>query len=191
VWGKLPRVVRDLAVACGKQVGVRMEGEDTELDKTILEAIKDPLTHLVRNAVDHGIETAAERTAAGKAAEGTLSLRAFHEGGQVNIEIADDGAGIDARRMLAKAVERGLVPREAAEGLGEREILSLVFAPGFSTTTGRQRPYASATWSSRRSAALPSAWSRPPWPGRSWRPARSPGTSRSSSARSSTSSPSC
>jgi two-component system, chemotaxis family, sensor kinase CheA len=135
VWGKFPRVVRDLSVQCGKQVRVEMEGQDTELDKTIIEAIKDPLTHLVRNAVDHGIEDAEARGAAGKPSEGCLSLRAFHEGGQVNIEITDDGAGIDVDRVRRKAVERGLVRPEVAERMGERESLQLVFAPGFSTAS--------------------------------------------------------
>ena len=91
-----------------------MEGQDTELDKTMLEAVKDPLTHLVRNAVDHGIETPDARKAAGKPAEGVLTLRATHESGQVIIEIADDGAGIDPARVGAKAVERGLVTADAA-----------------------------------------------------------------------------
>ena len=100
VWNKFPRVVRDLALPCGKQVRVEMEGTETELDKTIIEAIKDPLTHLVRNAVDHGIEMPAdERAAARQASRGGCSLRAFHEGGQVNIEITDDGAGIDLERV--------------------------------------------------------------------------------------------
>src|SRR4029077_16430692 len=95
IWSKFPRVVRDLAVACGKQARLEMEGQETELDKTIIEAIRDPLTHLVRNAIDHGIEPPAERLARNKAAEGRLVLHAFHEGGKVIIEIADDGAGID------------------------------------------------------------------------------------------------
>ena len=95
IWSKFPRVVRDLATSCGKQVHIEMEGKETELDKTLIEAIKDPLTHLVRNAVDHGIEMPEKRLAAGKSPEGRLFLRAFHEGGQVNIEISDDGAGID------------------------------------------------------------------------------------------------
>jgi len=133
VWSKFPRIARDLTLALGKRARVVLEGEDTELDKTIIEAIKDPLTHLVRNAVDHGIEAPAARLAAGKPEEGTLTLRAFHAGGQVNIEIADDGAGIDPARVLAKGVERGLVPADQAARLGEREILSLIFAPGFST----------------------------------------------------------
>jgi two-component system, chemotaxis family, sensor kinase CheA len=133
VWNKLPRVVRDLAMSCGNEVRLEMEGQDTELDKTIIEAIKDPLTHLVRNAVDHGIESPELRTAGGKPAEGRLTLRAFHEGGQVIIEIADDGAGIDADRLRAKAVEKGVVTSEQAARMGERETLQLIFAAGFST----------------------------------------------------------
>jgi two-component system, chemotaxis family, sensor kinase CheA len=133
VWNKLPRVVRDLAMSCGNEVRLEMEGQDTELDKTIIEAIKDPLTHLVRNAVDHGIESPEVRTAGGKPAEGRLTLRAFHEGGQVIIEIADDGAGIDADRLRAKAVEKGVVTSEQAARMGERETLQLIFAAGFST----------------------------------------------------------
>jgi two-component system, chemotaxis family, sensor kinase CheA len=133
VWSKLPRLVRDVAVACGREVGVVMEGRETELDKTILEAIKDPLTHLVRNAVDHGIEDPQARVAAGKPAEGTLTLRAFHEGGQVNIEISDDGAGIDPARIAVKAIERGLATVEQLRAMSPREITNLVFVPGFST----------------------------------------------------------
>ncbi|MGN6132550.1 MAG: chemotaxis protein CheA [Nocardioidaceae bacterium] len=133
VWSKLPRVVRDLSVMLGKSVDLRMEGADTELDKTILEAVRDPLTHLVRNAVDHGIEASAVRLAAGKPAQGTLLLRAFHEGGQVNIEITDDGAGIDPVRIRDKAVSRGMLTREAAAAMPDREAVNLVFSPGFST----------------------------------------------------------
>ena len=105
VWSKLPRVVRDLARQCGRQVRLEMEGRDTELDRSVLEAIKDPLTHLVRNAVDHGIEPPEQRIAAGKPAEGMLKLRAYHEAGQVHLEIIDDGAGIDPERIAAKALE--------------------------------------------------------------------------------------
>ncbi|HTU48965.1 MAG TPA: chemotaxis protein CheW [Acidobacteriaceae bacterium] len=133
VWGKFPRLVRDLALACGKRVQVEMEGKDTELDKTILEAIKDPLTHLIRNAVDHGIECPSQREAAGKSVEGRLFLRAYHEGGQVNIEISDDGAGIDLVAVKSKAVERGLIPQEQAARISEREAYQLIFLPGFST----------------------------------------------------------
>ena len=135
VWSKLPRVVRDLCVGLGKSVRVDMEGRNTELDKTILEAVKDPLTHLVRNSVDHGVEEPAVRIAAGKPAEGRLLLKAFHEGGQVNIEITDDGAGIDPAALRAKAVSQGMLTREAAEALGDRETLHLIFQPGFSTAT--------------------------------------------------------
>jgi two-component system, chemotaxis family, sensor kinase CheA len=133
IWGKFPRVVRDLATQCAKQVRIEMDGEETELDKTIIEAIKDPLTHVVRNAVDHGIESPDVRVAAGKPAEGVLHLRAFHEGGQVIIEIADDGAGLDHVRIQAKAVERGLVTADQAARMSEREIANLIFLPGFST----------------------------------------------------------
>jgi two-component system chemotaxis sensor kinase CheA len=133
VWSKFPRVVRDLAVTCGKQVAIQMEGADTELDKTIIEAIKDPLTHIVRNSVDHGIESPRDRVLADKSPEGRLFLRAFHEGGQVNIEISDDGAGIDPAKLRAKAVDKGLLTPEAAAKLSDRESLNLIFAPGFST----------------------------------------------------------
>jgi two-component system chemotaxis sensor kinase CheA len=132
-WSKLPRVVRDLSRTCGKQVQVKMDGAETELDKTILEAIKDPLTHIVRNSVDHGIESPQDRIRAGKPAEGTLLLRAFHEGGQVNIEISDDGGGISVDRIRWKAVERGLVSREQAESMSDRDAIQLILLPGFST----------------------------------------------------------
>ncbi|MCW5892477.1 MAG: chemotaxis protein CheA [bacterium] len=133
IWGKFPRVVRDLAVACGKDVRIEMEGRETELDKTIIEAIKDPLTHIVRNAVDHGIEAPGERVAAGKPQTGRLFLRAFHEGGQVNIEISDDGKGLDHDRVREKAVQRGLVTAEQAARMSDREATNLIFLPGFST----------------------------------------------------------
>src|SRR6266508_2422502 len=133
IWSKFPRVVRDLAVACAKQVRVEMEGSDTELDKTIIEAIKDPLTHIIRNSVDHGFESPADRVAAGKPAEGCLFLRAYHGGGQVNIEIGDDGGGINLRRVKQKAVERGLITPDQALRTSDREALNLIFMPGFST----------------------------------------------------------
>jgi two-component system chemotaxis sensor kinase CheA len=133
IWSKLPRVVRDLAVACGKQVRVEMEGKETELDKTLVEAIKDPLTHMVRNAVDHGIETPEVRVAAGKPAEGVLALKAYHEGGQVNIEISDDGGGVNFERVKQKALERGVITPEQAARMSDREITGLIFLPGFST----------------------------------------------------------
>src|SRR5262249_36551358 len=133
VWGKFPRVVRDLAAACGKQVRLDMDGQDTELDRSIIEAVRDPLTHLVRNAIDHGIEAPGERAARGKAAEGSLRLHAAHEGGKVLISVADDGRGIDPGRVREKAVQAGLVTREQAERLNDRELVNLIFLPGFST----------------------------------------------------------
>lgn len=133
VWSKFPRTVRDVALTCGKQVVIEMEGKETELDKTIIEAIKDPLTHLVRNSVDHGIESSEVRRAKGKDPAGKLSLRAFHEGGQVNIEISDDGAGLDTERIRRKAIEKSLVTAEQAARMSEREIVNLIFLPGFST----------------------------------------------------------
>jgi chemotaxis protein histidine kinase CheA len=133
IWSRFPRVVRDLATACGKQVNIEMEGKETELDKTIIESIKDPLTHLVRNAIDHGVEMPEKRLASGKSPEGHLLLRAFHEGGQVNIEISDDGSGIDLERVKQKALERGLLASDQAARLTDRELLNLLFLPGFST----------------------------------------------------------
>ena len=133
IWNKLPRLVRDLALSCGKKVQVEMDGADTELDKTIIEAIKDPLTHIVRNAVDHGIEMPELRRERGKEEEGRLRLRAYHEGGQVNIEISDDGGGIDLNSVREKAKLRSLVSAEQASRMSERELLNLTFLPGFST----------------------------------------------------------
>jgi two-component system chemotaxis sensor kinase CheA len=133
IWAQFPRTVRDVALGCGKEVEIQMEGKETELDKTIIEAIKDPLTHLVRNSVDHGIELPEVRVKTGKSRVGRLILRAFHEGGQVNIEISDDGAGLSGDRIRKKAVERGVVTAEQAARMTEREIFNLIFLPGFST----------------------------------------------------------
>lgn len=133
VWAKLPRVVRDLSRACGKQIRVEMEGKSTELDKSLIEAMKDPITHLVRNSVDHGIESPEQRLAAGKPAEGTLLLRAFHEGGQVHIEISDDGGGIHPERIKQKAIENGVVTVEQASRMSDQEICKMIFLPGLST----------------------------------------------------------
>ena len=132
-WARFPRVVRDLAMALGKQVRVVTEGDETELDRSIIEAIKDPLTHLVRNAVDHGIESPAEREAAGKPAEGLITIRAAHDGGQVTIEIRDDGRGIDLEKVRAKGVERDLVTPAQAARLSPHDTIELIFQPGFST----------------------------------------------------------
>lgn len=133
IWGKFPRVVRDLSMAVGKKIRLEMEGKDTELDKTLIEAIKDPLTHIVRNSCDHGIETPEKRVASGKDEEGVLLLRAFHEGGQVNIEIIDDGGGIDPEKIKNIALSKNVITQEQADRMGDRELVNLVFAPGFST----------------------------------------------------------
>jgi two-component system chemotaxis sensor kinase CheA len=133
VLSKFPRIVRDLALACGKRVRFEMEGQDTELDKTLLEAIRDPLTHLVRNAVDHGIETPDVRRLRGKSEEGRLRMVAYHEGGKVIVEITDDGGGIDVARVREKAIQNKLVTPEAVSRLSKQELLQLIFLPGFST----------------------------------------------------------
>jgi two-component system, chemotaxis family, sensor kinase CheA len=133
VWQKFPRVVRDVSHELGKKVRLELDGKETELDRTIIEAIKDPLTHIVRNSVDHGIESPEARRAAGKPEEGVLVLKAFHEGGQVNIEIRDDGRGIDLTRVKHKAVERGLITTEQAARMPDHEACLLIFAPGLST----------------------------------------------------------
>lgn len=133
LFSKFPRMVRDLARTCGREVRIEFFGQETGLDKSLLEAIKDPLTHAVRNSVDHGIEPATDRVLAGKSAEGCVTLKAFHQGGSVVIEVSDDGGGIAMERVLAKAVERGLVTAEQAADMSEREALQLIFLPGFST----------------------------------------------------------
>ncbi|HFC98316.1 MAG TPA: response regulator [Thermosulfurimonas dismutans] len=133
VFNKFPRIVRDLARSTGKKVNLHIEGADTELDRSIIEAIKDPLTHLVRNSIDHGIEPPEERVQLNKPPVGTLVMRAFHEGGQVIIEIEDDGRGIDTEKVKRKAVEKGLITPEEAERMSDHEALNLIFRPGFST----------------------------------------------------------
>ncbi|WP_296606989.1 chemotaxis protein CheA [Nocardioides sp.] len=133
LWSKLPRVVRDLGAACGKNVTLAMVGRETELDRSLLESVKDPLTHLVRNAVDHGLETPEGRRAAGKPAEGVLTLRAYHEGGQVVVEVCDDGAGIDADRIAEKALASGVRTSAQLAQMSSADILQLIFLPGFST----------------------------------------------------------
>ena len=133
VWSKMPRIVRDLAHQLGREVDLEMDGHDTELDRSLLEALKGPLTHLVRNSLDHGIEPPAARTAAGKATAGKLLLRAYHESGQVVVEITDDGKGIDPRHIGDVAVRRGVVTREQLGRMESRDVLDLIFRPGFST----------------------------------------------------------
>ncbi|MBN2233420.1 MAG: hybrid sensor histidine kinase/response regulator, partial [Deltaproteobacteria bacterium] len=133
IFNKFPRVIRDLSRELGKQIELTLEGKDVELDKTIMEGLGDPLTHLVRNAADHGIESPAERVAAGKNRQGSIVLRAYHESGQVNIEIRDDGRGLDTERIARKAVEKGLVSAEQAAQMSEKERADLIMLPGLST----------------------------------------------------------
>lgn len=131
VFSRFPRMVRDLAHRLGKQIELKLSGEQTELDKTVLEKIGDPLVHLVRNCIDHGIEPPAQRIAAGKSAAGTVHLAASHRGGNIAVEVSDDGGGLDTARILAKARERGLVgPNDV---LSDAQIHELIFLPGFST----------------------------------------------------------
>jgi two-component system chemotaxis sensor kinase CheA len=131
VFSRFPRLVRDLSTRLGKQIRLQLSGEQTELDKTVLEKIGDPLVHLVRNSIDHGIETPAERLAAGKPLEGVIHLNAFHKGGAINIVISDDGRGLHRDQLLERARARGLV--DADEVLSDAEVQDLIFAPGFST----------------------------------------------------------
>ncbi len=133
VLSKFPRLVRDVAKDLGKRVRLEMDGRHTELDKTLIEAIRDPLTHLLRNAIDHGIERPAERSARGKPEEGRIGLRARHESGRVIIEVSDDGGGIQVAQIRARAIAQGLLPAADAELLSERQLLELVFLPGLST----------------------------------------------------------
>lgn len=133
VFSKFPRMVRDLAQMLGKRVRLQVDGQETELDKSLLVAIKDPLTHTVRNAIDHGIELPHVREDVGKDPEGTLRLRAYQEGSHVIIEVSDDGGGMRVERIRDKAIERKLITRDKAAQLSERELLQLIFLPGFST----------------------------------------------------------
>lgn len=133
VWSKFPRVVRDLAIACKKQVRLELHGKETELDKTLIEAIKDPLTHIVRNSIDHGIELPERRSEAGKEVEGCITMRASQEGGYVIIEIIDDGAGLNTDKIRDRALQRGLISHEKAQSMSEADVHRLIFAPGFST----------------------------------------------------------
>jgi two-component system chemotaxis sensor kinase CheA len=132
-WQKLPRIVRDLSGELGKQIELEMHGADTELDRQVLDLIKDPLTHMVRNSADHGLETPAERAAAGKPEQGTIRLSAYHEGGHIIICIADNGRGLNTERIKAKAVQNGLVSEAELEKMTEAQIHKFIFAPGFST----------------------------------------------------------
>jgi two-component system chemotaxis sensor kinase CheA len=132
-WQKLPRIVRDLSGELGKQIELEMHGADTELDRQVLDLIKDPLTHMVRNSADHGLETPAERLAGGKGEQGTIRLSAYHEGGHIIICIADNGRGLNTERIKAKALQNGLVTESELEKMTEAQIHKFIFAPGFST----------------------------------------------------------
>jgi len=132
-WQKLPRIVRDLSSELGKQIELEMHGADTELDRQVLDLIKDPLTHMVRNSADHGLETPAERLASGKGEQGTIRLSAYHEGGHIIICIADNGRGLNTEKIKAKALSSGLVTEAELEKMSEAQIHKFIFAPGFST----------------------------------------------------------
>jgi two-component system chemotaxis sensor kinase CheA len=132
-WQKLPRVVRDLSSELGKQIELVMSGAETELDRQVLEVIKDPLTHMVRNSADHGIESAADRKASGKPLRGTIRLSAYHEGGTITIEIADDGKGLDLAAIRRKAVERKIASQAEVERMTDAQVAKFIFHPGFST----------------------------------------------------------
>lgn len=131
IFSRFPRVARDVSRELGKDIQLHISGAETELDKSMVEKLGDPLMHIVRNAIDHGIETTAQRLAAGKPAEGHVWLNAYHESGSIVIEVADDGGGLNQARILAKAVERGLLPADMA--LPEQDVFRLIFEAGFST----------------------------------------------------------
>ena len=133
LFRRFPRIVRDVAKACGKDVILQISGEETDLDKSILDMLAEPLSHLVRNSVDHGIESSEERVSAGKTAQGTIRLNAYHQGNQIVIECSDDGRGIDRYKLVSKAVEKRLLTQGEAEHLSDAEALHLVFHPGLST----------------------------------------------------------
>ena len=133
LFRRFPRMVRDVAKQCGREVALTVSGQDTDLDKGLLDAISEPLTHVVRNAITHGIESPEQRSANGKPAAGTIHLNAYHQGNQVTIEVSDDGRGIDVQKVRAKAIQQGLITADAAAALTESEALELIFRPGFST----------------------------------------------------------
>ena len=132
-WRKLPRIIRDVSTDLGKKIELVMDGSDTELDRQVLELIKDPLTHMVRNSADHGLEIPADRVKAGKPEKGVITLKAFHEGGHIIISIADDGMGLNTARIGEKALDKGLVTQEELAAMTEQQIHRFIFAPGFST----------------------------------------------------------
>jgi two-component system chemotaxis sensor kinase CheA len=133
LFRRFPRVVRDVAKSCGKEITLVVSGQDTDLDKSILDMLAEPLAHVVRNAVDHGIESPTDRVNAGKPAHGTVKLDAYHQGNQIVIEVSDDGRGIDREKLVAKAVQSGVLKQSDVAALGEPDLLDLVFHPGLST----------------------------------------------------------
>ncbi len=132
-WQKLPRVVRDLSNDLSKKIDLAMLGADTVLDRQVLEVIKDPLTHMVRNSADHGIESPADRKAAGKPEKGTIRLSAYHEGGSITIEVADDGKGLNLATIRRRAIERGIASEAEVERMSDAQAAKFIFHPGFST----------------------------------------------------------
>jgi two-component system chemotaxis sensor kinase CheA len=134
IFCKFPRMVRDLARSLHKEVDLIIRGEQTQIDKTLVELVSDPLVHLLRNALDHGMEAPEVRERAGKSRRGRICLEAMQEGRRIVVRVSDDGAGIDTQRVLARALEKGLVSRDRAESLSQREILDFIFVPGFSTS---------------------------------------------------------
>lgn len=139
LWNRLPRLIRDVARECKKKVRLTMSGEDTELDRALLDAMRDPLTHILRNSVDHGIETPEQRLAAGKSEQGTVALSAYQQGGFVFIRVEDNGKGLHPDKLRARAVEKGLLSAEEAQALDDRQAIALVFRPGFSTASAVTR----------------------------------------------------
>jgi two-component system chemotaxis sensor kinase CheA len=132
-WAKLPRIVRDLSLEMGKKIELVMQGQETELDRQVLELVKDPLTHMVRNSADHGLESPADRRAAGKSETGHITLKAYHEGGQIVIVVADDGRGLNTEKIRAKALANKLATEAELEGMSDQQVLQFIFRPGFST----------------------------------------------------------
>ena len=134
-WNKLPRLVRDLSREMDKKIELTMLGADTELDRQVLELIKDPLTHMVRNSGDHGLESGAERRAAGKSEAGHITLNAYHEGGHIIIEVADDGRGLPLDKIRAKVLKNALATEAELAGMSDVQLQRFIFRPGFSTAT--------------------------------------------------------
>src|SRR6185312_9015128 len=133
LFRRFPRLVRDVGKSCGKDVNLVITGQDTDLDKSILDMLAEPIAHLVRNSVDHGIESPENRVASGKPLQGTVKLAAYHQGNQIVIEVSDDGRGIDREKLVGKAIERGILAANDAAALSEQDVHDLIFHPGLST----------------------------------------------------------